>query len=213
MNEVHSMLQRMRELAVQANNGTLSIDDRNSVGAEAFALSSEIDRVATSTTFNGVALLDGTGGNITLQVGANATGDNQMTVSTVDVTVATLDTATTGGTGVDGAIVAFAVGTLGTDMGTTATLATDAIKQIDDAIGQVSTARGSLGAAQNRLEHTIASLGVASENLSSSESRIRDLDVAAEMVNFTKTQILQQAGTAILAQANQASQSVLTLLK
>lgn len=199
LNEVHSMLQRMRELAVQAVNGTLSQADRDSIGVEAQALGAEIDRISTSTKFNGVSLLSAAA-TISLQVGANATDVMTVTLSQVDV--ATLDSAS--------AIANFASATAGD---VTATKATAAITQIDVALTTVSTARGKYGAAQNRLEHTIASLGVASENLASSESRIRDLDVAAEMVNFTKTQILQQAGTAILAQANSAPQSVLSLLR
>ena len=200
LNEVHSMLQRMRELAVQAANGTLSQADRDSIGVEADALKAEINRISVATKFNGVALLDGTTASITLQVGANATDTMSVTLSQVDV--ATLDSAS--------AIANFSSATAGS---VTAAYATAAITQIDVALTTVSTARGKYGAAQNRLEHTIASLGVAAENLASSESRIRDLDVAAEMVNFTKTQILQQAGTAILAQANSAPQSVLSLLR
>lgn len=199
LNEVHSMLQRMRELAVQAVNGTLSQADRDSIGVEAQALGAEIDRISTSTKFNGVSLLSAAA-TISLQVGANATDVMTVTLSQVDV--ATLDSAS--------AIANFSSATAGD---VTAAKATLAITQIDVALTTVSTARGKYGAAQNRLEHTIASLGVASENLASSESRIRDLDVAAEMVNFTKTQILQQAGTAILAQANSAPQSVLSLLR
>lgn len=199
LNEVHSMLQRMRELAVQAVNGTLSQADRDSIGVEAQALGAEIDRISTSTKFNGVSLLSAAA-TISLQVGANATDVMTVTLSQVDV--ATLDSAS--------AIANFSSATAGD---VTAAKATLAITQIDVALTTVSTARGKYGAAQNRLEHTIASLGVASENLASSESRIRDLDVASEMVNFTKTQILQQAGTAILAQANSAPQSVLSLLR
>ncbi len=200
LNEVHSMLQRMRELAVQAANGTLSQADRDSIGTEADALEAEINRVSTSTKFNGVALLDGTVATVTFQVGANAADTMAVTLTKVDVTA--IDTA--------GAIAAFADATAG---GVTAAKATAAITALDTALTTVSTARGNFGAAQNRLEHTVASLGVAAENLAASESRIRDLDVASEMVNFTKSQILQQAGTAILAQANQAPQAVLSLLR
>ncbi len=199
LNEVHSMLQRMRELAVQAANGTLSQADRDSIGVEADALEAEINRISTATKFNGVSLLSAAA-TITLQVGANASDVMSVTLTQVDVT--TLDSAS--------AIANFASATAGD---VTATKATAAITQIDVALTTVSTARGKYGAAQNRLEHTIASLGVAAENLASSESRIRDLDVAEEMVNFTKTQILQQAGTAILAQANSAPQSILSLLR
>ena len=197
--EVHAMFQRMRELAVQAANGTLSQADRDSIGVEAAALWDEIDRVSDTTKFNGVALLSAAG-TVSLQVGANAS--ETISVTLTAVTQANLDSGS--------AIANFASATAGD---VSAADATAAITQIDTALDTVSTARGKYGASQNRLEHTIASLGVAAENLAASESRIRDLDVAAEMVNFTKTQILQQAGTAILAQANQAPQSVLALLR
>jgi flagellin len=177
LNEVSSMLQRIRELAVQYNNGTNDANAQASIQAEVDALQTTISSIASNTKFNGVALL--AAGSITLQVGANA-GETQT------VTTTALDTS----------------GALVTD-----------IASVDTAIAAVSTQRAAFGAAQNALEHTINNLQVASENFSASESRIRDLDVASEMVKFTKTQILQQAGTAILAQANQAPQSVLSLLK
>ena len=178
LNEVHSMLQRIRELAVQYANGTNDGDSQTSISAEVDQLQQAISDIATNTKFNGVALLTG-GNTITFQVGADAG-------QTLDVTFGNVDTST--------AVV------------------TD-IQTVDTAIAAISTLRGTFGAAQNRLEHTVASLGVAAENLAASESRIRDLDIAQEMVTFTKTQILQQAGVAILAQANQAPQSVLALLR
>jgi len=202
--EVHSMLQRMRELAVQASNGTLSTADRDSIGVEAKALWDEIDRVSDTTKFNGVALLSAAG-SISLQVGPEA--GQTISVTLTEVSQTSLEPA---------APAAAIIGAFADDTGggaVTAAEASAAITKLDAAIVTVSTARGKFGAAQNRLEHTIASLSVAAENLAASESRIRDLDVAAEMVNFTKTQILQQAGTAILAQANQAPQSVLALLR
>ena len=198
--EVHSMLQRMRELAVQASNGTLSTADRDSIGVEAKALWDEIARVSNTTKFNGVSLLSAAG-TVSLQVGPEA--GQTISVTLTAVTQASLDSAS-------------AIANFADDAGAgavTAAEASTAITQLDAAIVTVSTARGKFGAAQNRLEHTIASLSVAAENLAASESRIRDLDVAEEMVNFTKTQILQQAGTAILAQANQAPSSVLALLQ
>jgi flagellin len=178
LNEVHAMLQRIRELAVQYANGTNDADAQASISAEVDELKAAIGDIASNTKFNGISLLSG-GSTVTFQVGADAG-------QTLDVTFGDLDV--------------------------TAVDVTD-IASVDAAITDVSTLRGTFGAAQNRLEHTIASLGVAAENLAASESRIRDLDVAAEMVNFTKLQILQQAGTAILAQANQAPQSVLALLR
>jgi flagellin len=178
LNEVHAMLQRIRELAVQYANGTNDADAQASISAEVDELKAAIGAIASNTKFNGVALLSG-GNTVTFQVGADAG-------QTLDVTFGDLDV--------------------------TAVDVTD-IASVDQAITDVSSLRGTFGASQNRLEHTIASLAVAAENLAASESRIRDLDVAAEMVNFTKLQILQQAGVAILAQANQAPQSVLALLR
>ena len=177
LNEVHAMLQRIRELAVQYANGTNDANAQASIQAEADALQTTISDIATNTKFNGLSLL--TAGTIKLQVGADK-GQTQ-TVKT-------------------------------TALDTSAALVTD-ISTVDTAIAAVSTQRAAFGAAQNALEHTVASLGVASENMSAAQSRIRDLDVASEMVTFTKTQILQQAGTAILAQANSAPQNILTLLR
>jgi flagellin len=325
LTEVHSMLNRIRELAVEAANSTLSSTDAKSVGTEIVALRDEIDRIGNSTTFNGQYLLTGalsvtqntaaansmvvgtaltTGGNatvasidtsgakatttytITSQAGGNVTlsdgaGNSQQVALTptigssgtetinfsqmgVEITIVgasaktaanlaadlaltansvvatsvgsganfqigasgnavdalgvafsdcrTSNTSTTAGYGALAAdITAFNTAT-GTGNGIVAA-AQALINVVDTGIGFISTVRGNLGAVQNRLEHTTASLSVASENLNASESRIRDLDVASEMVNFTKTQILQQAGTAILAQANSAPQNILTLLR
>jgi flagellin len=178
LDEVHSMLQRIRELAVQYANGTNDTDSQASITAEVTQLQSAIGAIASNTKFNGVSLLTG-GTSVTFQVGA----DQGQTLAVVFASV-----------------------------DTSAAVVTD-ISTVDTAIKDISTTRGTFGAAQNRLEHTVASLGVASENMAASESRIRDLDVASEMVNFTKTQILQQAGVAILAQANQAPQAILALLR
>ncbi|HWP62942.1 MAG TPA: flagellin [Candidatus Binatia bacterium] len=196
LNEVHAMLQRIRELAVQYNNGTNDSGSQAAIEAEVEELADAIGKVASQTKFNGVALLSGTGTTVTFQVGAN---DGE----TLDVTFGGLDSGVA-------AVSAFI------DSGNISAVfssGTATISAVDDAINYVSGMRGTFGAAQNRLEHTINSLNVAAENLAASESRIRDLDVAAEMVTFTKLQILQQAGTAILAQANQAPQSVLALLR
>lgn len=313
LTEVHSMLQRMRELAVQASNSTLSSSDTQSVNTEITALKAEIDRVAGSTTFNGQFLLTGAlsvsqsggtaivglsisttggtadvsavdvsgakasttytlasaaGGVLTLSDGAGnsqavtlsaigATGTEAINFSTLGVKITVVGAAAKTAVGLatdlnamtvitgagsaanfqiganasDTLAVTFAdartsaagYGVLATNISsfTTATgsgigivgAAQALITSVDTALAYISTTRGNFGAVQNRLEHTVASLGVSSENLAASESRIRDLDVASEMVNFTKTQILQQAGTAILAQANQAPQSVLSLLR
>jgi len=187
LQEVHSMLQRMRELAVQYKNGTLSVDDRTAIQSEVNQLQSEIDRIGTQVQFNGVQLLS-SAGSITFQVGAM---DSQsITVSTVSL----------------GAAVGTAAGAL------TPTGASD-IAEIDTAINNISAQRAQFGAVQNRLDHTLANLATYHENLVASESRVRDADMAQEMVDFTKLQILQQAGTSMLAQANQVPQSVLTLLR
>jgi flagellin len=187
LQEVHSMLQRVRELAVQYKNGALSSTDRAAIQSEVNMLASEVERIGSSAQFNGILLLSAAA-NITFQVGAQ---DGEV------ITVATISL----GQGVPPA--AFAL---------SATGATD-IGEIDAAIDAVSAQRAQFGAVQNRLEHTLSNLAVYNENLMASESRIRDVDMAAEMVNFTKLQILQQSGTAMLAQANQTPQSVLQLLK
>jgi flagellin len=184
LNEVHSMLQRVRELAVQYQNGTLSTSDKAAITAEAAQLQSEIERIGTTADFNGIKLLDGTAGTISFQVGAN-----------------------------DGDVIAVTTSTLTTQIGTIDVTTTTSISAIDAAIQNVSTMRGQFGAVQNRLEHTLNNLATYQENLMASESRIRDVDMAAEMVEFSKNQILQQAGTSMLAQANQAPQAVLSLLK
>jgi len=187
LNEVHSMLQRVRELAVQYKNGTLTTDDRTAIQSEVNQLASEVERIGTTAQFNGISLL-ASGGNVTFQVGA-ADGE-AITVSTISL----------------GSAVGASYATL------SATGTTD-ISEIDAAINAVSAQRATFGAVQNRLEHTLNNLAAYQENLVASESRIRDVDMASEMVNFTKLGILQQAGTSMLAQANQSPQGVLSLLR
>ncbi|MGY5884482.1 flagellin N-terminal helical domain-containing protein [Modestobacter lacusdianchii] len=190
LTETHSILQRMRDLAVQASNdGALSNTDKAKADKEFQALALELTDIATKTTFNGTALLDGTYTAKNFQVGANAT-------ETLSVSIAAMDATALGATG---------------NLNTAAD-ATAAITAINTAIGTVSDARAGLGATQNRLEHKINNLNATVENLSASESRIRDTDMAQEMTNFSRTQILSQAGTAMLAQANQSSQGILKLL-
>jgi flagellin len=191
LTEVHSILQRVRDLAVQAANeganggtGSTAVD---AIQSEVDELASALTDIASRTNFNGTELLDGTNASLTFHVGANSA--DTLSVTLTDISA-----------------VATAVSNL--TMGDAA-----AIDSVDTQITTVSDARATLGAAQNRLEHTINSLNVAVENLSASESRIRDTDMAEEMVNFTRSQILSQAGTAMLAQANQAPQSVLSLLR
>jgi len=195
LNESHSIVQRMRELAVQAANGTLdstaASGDNAQIDLEYQALASELDRISTDTQFNGKPILDGSVPTITLQVGANA---NQ----TIDITLTNNDAATlTGGLG---------------DLTTQANAQTE-IVALDTAITTLNTNRATLGATQNRLEHTINNLNNASENLTAAESRIRDVDMAAEMSAFSKNNILSQAAQAMLAQANQQPQQVLQLLR
>jgi flagellin len=195
LTEVHSILHRMRDLAVQAANDSNSTEARTNIKTEADQLQAELDRIASSTNFNGTQLLDGTKTALTFQVGAGATAaSNQISVSLTNVS--------TVATAVSSSAISF----------DSAASAAAAISVIDTQITNVSTARSNLGAMQNRLEHTINSVNVAVENLSASESRIRDTDMASEMVSFTKSQILSQAGTAMLAQANSIPQGVLKLL-
>jgi flagellin len=286
LSESHSILQRLRDLAVQAANGTNDSTARSAISAEATSLTAELSRIASATKFNGVSLLNG--GSMTFQVGAN-NGDNISvglanvtsvataltagggasfavvtpttvtgawtftsttpaatstvtfgaagSVTTVDQVAdtlnantgfaanftATVDSVTnklvvsskTGGTvattapGTGGAVGAAVVG--GIDFGTVAN-ASAAIATIDTQIAAVSTARASLGAVQNRFDHAIANINVAVENLSASKSRITDVDMASEMVNYTRGQILAQAGVSMLAQANSQPQLALKLL-
>lgn len=194
LNEVHDMLQRMRVLAVQGANGTNSDANKGSINEELAALSEEIGRIGKVTDFNGLKLLDGDH-TVTFQVGANATADDTIAVKSQDISGYKDD--------LDGKI------DTAKDNASYQALITELDKKIADA----STKRGSFGAVQNRFEHTINNLNVAVENLAASESRIRDTDMAAEMMQFTRGQILSQAGTAMLAQANQVPQSVLSLLR
>jgi flagellin len=195
LNEVHSMLQRVRDLKVQYSNGTLDTSDKTAIVAEVKALASEITEIRGKTDFNGIHLLDGAGGSagtITFQVGANASET---------IAVVTKDIAGASGTGaVDG-------------VSDTASWDAVTLGDLDTAINNISSIRGEFGAVQNRLEHRLNNLATYQENLVGAESRIRDVDMASEMVNFTKLGILQQAGTSMLAQANQAPQSVLSLLR
>jgi flagellin len=184
LNEVHSMLQRTRELAVQYKNGSLSESDKTSIQSEINQLASEVAQIGEDTEFNGIKLLN-EATTITFQVGAN--DGETISVATVSL-----------GKAVESK--AFELG------------GEEDLKEIDEAIESVSSQRAEFGAVQNRLEHTLNNLSIYQENLSSSESRIRDVDMASEMVEFTKLQILQQAGTSMLAQAQQSGSSVLKLL-
>ena len=193
LNETHAILQRMRELAVQAANDTNVSVDRTAVADELSTLVAEIDRISTSTTFNEKKLLNGdlATSAANFQIGADCGVAMTLTIATMDSAALTVD--------------AISVDTY--------TNATAAIGTIDAAIKAVSAERSKLGANQNRLEHTIKNLDNAAENIQASESRIRDVDMAKEMMEFTKNNILQQAAQAMLAQANQAPQGVLQLLR
>lgn len=196
LNEVHSMLQRMSELSVQAANGTNDATDRSSINDEVQQLKTEIQRVGSTTQFNKMNILDGTfstGANKLLQVGANANQTIQIDIDALKSVVGS---------------------SLNKNLTTaTATNAQSAITVVQNSIEKLSKLRSKLGAVQNRLEHTVANLDNISENTQSSESRIRDTDMAEEMVQYSKNNILQQAGQSMLAQANQANQGVLSLLQ
>jgi flagellin len=195
LGNVGDMLQRVRDLAVQASNGTLTDSQRSNLNAEVQQILSEINTTGSNTEFNGIKILAGSvataASAVTLQVGANGGQAIAFTIGTVGTTALTIQ----------GLSVSFA------------TAASAAIASLDVAIGAITTQRANLGAIQNRLEQTINRLGVTSENLQAAESRIRDADMAAEMISFTKNQILQQSGMAMLSQANSAPQSVLSLLR
>lgn len=196
LNEVHSMLQRMSELAVQAANGTNATTDRTALNDEVQQLKTEIKRVGSTTQFNKMNILDGgfsAGTKKALQVGANA---NQ----TISIAISALKSVV-GSSLIEGLKIS------------TATNAQSAITTVQSSIEKLSTLRSKLGAVQNRLEHTVANLDNISENTQSAESRIRDTDMAEEMVQYSKNNILQQAGQSMLAQANQANQGVLSLLQ
>jgi flagellin len=186
LDEVHSMLQRVRELAVQYKNGSLDNTARTAIQNEVDQLASEITRIGSSAQFNGINLLNSTT-TVSFQVGAN--DGQQIGISLVDLAT-----------------------TVGTSYSSLSTGGTTDISEIDTAITAVSTARAGFGAVQNRLDHSLSVAASYQENLTSAESRIRDVDMADEMVALTKNQILSQAGTAMLSQANQAPQSVLRLL-
>jgi flagellin len=208
LTETTSILQRLRDLAVQAGNDSNNDKSREAITTEAKALTDELGRIAETTNFNGIDLLKGDGTkSLSFQVGANGDESSQIAVKLGDMKTS-LDGVVALTYGVDGAGAA-AVTAL--DFTSAASAAT-AITSIDDAISAISSTRSELGASQNRFESTINSLNVSAENLGAAESRIRDTDMALEMVNYTRANILSQAGTAMLAQANQSNQGVLQLL-
>jgi len=204
MAEVTNMLQRMRELALQSANDTNSANDRAASQSEIDALSVEIDRVASTTTFNGLMILDGVAGagdGFSLQVGSST--EEGATITVKIGSLAAEDLISDAGEGVSG-------GNVDVDSNANASTAVD---NIDDAIEYVSQQRSALGAIRNRLDHTISNLTSISTNTAAARSRIMDTDYAEETSEMTKNQILNQASTAMLAQANKISQSVLSLLQ
>ncbi len=201
LGKIGENLQRMRELAVQAANDTNGASDRTSLDDEFKQLALENERVIANTKFNGLQLLTGTGAaggpDFAFQIGANTTSDNQVTITTKDIATA-MTTDTQGATA-----------TLGTD----AADALAAMDALDTALDEVNSLRSTFGASQNRFDAIIANLQVSSENQAAARGRIMDADFAVESANLARAQILQQAGTAMLAQANQMPQSVLKLLQ
>lgn len=191
LNEAHEILQRMNELATQAANDTNTSSDRTAIKKEVDALTSELNRIASTTQFNTMNLLDGKFTGKKLQVGA-------LNNQTISISIKTMNA------------TALGVNSLAVDSNTTAG---QSMSKIQAAISKVSTQRSALGALQNRLEHTVKNLDTTSENTQSAESRIRDTDMAAQMVEYSKNNILQQAGQSMLAQANSANQGVLSLLQ
>jgi flagellin len=226
LNEVHAILQRMRELGVQAENGTLGTADEAAIGAELSQLTSEIDRIANVTNFNGTQLLNGSL-NMSLQIGEGLQAFQSY--ETIKVSLSSAYGAQVTATGsanigsvagtnsLQAAVTAFVTNSASANVATATAAsftaaAVSLVYSVDQAISDISSVRSMFGAIQNRLQHSINNLSVAQENTSASESRIRDTDMAMETVNFTKAQILQQAATSILSQANQAPQGVLRLL-
>ena len=194
LNEVSSILTRLRELSIQASNGTVSNADKDTLDEEFQSLVNEIDRIGSSTEFNSIKLLDGSSTTVSFQVGFGTTAN----IDTLDVTLQEASASTLG-------LDTLNIGSTGSQSG--------AITAIDDAINTVSGLRGSLGAVQNRLGSTINNLAIQTENLSAAESRIRDVDVAYETAQLTRNNILQQASISVLSQANAQPQAALTLLQ
>ncbi|MBR5969131.1 MAG: flagellin [Lachnospiraceae bacterium] len=194
LGEVHDMLQRMNELVNKAGTDTLQSADRDYIQSELDALTSEIDRVSQTTTFNEQSLLDGTFTGKKLQVGADSASGNQITISINSISASSIGVGSVKVTGSHGS------------------LARTQLDSIKNALTSVSKQRSDLGAVQNRLEHTVKNLDNVVENTTAAESQIRDTDMATEMVKFSNNNILAQAGQSMLAQANQSNQGVLSLL-
>jgi flagellin len=197
LDEVSNMLQRMRELTVQSKNGTYADGDKTNIKSEMTALSAQITSVISNTSFNGKNLFSTASNTISIQAGANASDTVSMTLGELDAAGSAI-------------LVAQAVDVTVADAGTAGT--DDYLTKFDDALAQVATARSGLGAVQNRLESAVNNLTSNATNLSDARSRIEDADFSTETTNLAKAQILSQASTAMLAQANQSQQGVLKLL-
>ena len=206
LGKVADSLQRMRELAVQAANATNSDSDKDSLDKEFGELSKEIQRVLGSSSFNGLKILAGDAGDLSFQVGANTTSNDTITLTTTDMTADT-DITTVAGTDNSG------TGRAKIDKDTSAADVRTVIADIDTAIDKVSTERATMGASQSRFEAVISNLQSGVENQTAAKSRIMDTDFAAETANLSRANILQQAGNAMVAQANQLPQQVLQLLR
>jgi flagellin len=206
LGKVGDTLQRMRELALQARNASNSNSDKDSLDKEFGELAKEIQRVLGGTTFNGKYILSVGAGSQTFQVGANTTADDSIDIATVNLTTSAIVTtlAGTDSTGAGRAVI---------DSTATAAILKTVIDDIDAALDLVNSERATLGASQSRFEAVIANLQISAENQSAARSRIMDADFAAETANLSRAQILQQAGTAMVAQANQVPQQVLRLLQ
>jgi len=199
LNEIQGLVTRARELAIQSANATLGDSERSFIQTEFVELREEIDRIANVSEFNGTKVLLSGGSGLSLQIGINKSTNDQITVSIDRTTTSTL-----GGTATGAKLSAVSL--------STAAKAQSALASFDAAISQLSTTRARLGASQNRLDTTVNNLSVSFQNLSAANSRIRDIDVAEETADFTRNQIVQQAGVSVLAQANSLPQAALSLI-
>ena len=203
LSETANILSRMAELAEQSANGAYTNTQRSALSSEFEALGSEVQRIATTTTFNDISLLNGSS-DITLQVGIDGTANSQITITGVESTLSAL------GIGSGGAL---SYSIISTSTALSQSAAQNALTAMNNAIDTLSTTRGTVGAAESRLSYAVDVITVARENFIAAESRIRDADIAQEVADMVRLQVLQQAGTAVLAQANQQPQVALTLLQ
>ena len=205
LGQIGDVLSRLAELAEQSANGVFSTTQRSALSNEFVALSSEVERIATTTSFNGVKLISG-GGNLTLQVGFDSTSTSQISFNGVQGTLQSLGLAAAGSS-----VLTYSLN--GTDIPSGQSASRATLDAVNSAIGSLASTRGVLGAVESRLNVAITNLTVARENFASAESRIRDVDVASEAAELTRLSILQQAGASVLAQANQQPSLALSLLR